>query len=71
MKFDYGQQVIYKPLASTDIGTTKLCSVVAITPVDTSDQAEAFGYPQGTVMYTVEFGDGTDQFVPEGDLQSV
>jgi hypothetical protein len=71
MKFDYGQQVIYKPLGSTNVGATKLCSVVAITPVETLDQAKAFGYPQGTVMYTVEFGDGTDEFVPEDDLQLV
>jgi len=68
MKYDYGQAVICKLLPVGGIDTTKLCSVVAITPVETADQAKIFGYPPGTVLYTVEFGDGTDRLVSEDDL---
>jgi hypothetical protein len=46
----------------------KPCAVVGITPIETLEQVELFGYPMGTVMYTVEFGDGTDKLVMESDL---
>jgi hypothetical protein len=46
------------------------CAVVAITTVDSLKQAEVFGYPRGTVVYTVEFGDGTDKTVSEDELSS-
>jgi len=66
MKFDYGQGVLYNP--TTESGTTKPASVVGITPVETDKQVENFGYPRGTVLYLIEFGDGTDKLVPESDL---
>jgi hypothetical protein len=69
MKYDYGQQVNYSPSSKQDMVMTP-CSVVAITTVDNPKQAEIFGYPQGTVVYTIEFGDGTDKTVSEEELSS-
>jgi hypothetical protein len=70
MKYDYGQRVFYKPSSKPNV-VTMPCSVVAITTVDNSRQAEVFGYPQGTVVYTVEFGDGSDKTVSEDELSSI
>jgi hypothetical protein len=42
--------------------------VAGITAVETPNQAEHFGWPQGTVLYTVEYADGTDNLVPEKEL---
>ncbi len=69
MKFDYGDTVTYR---ATDVAgnvVDKLCDVVAITLIENDKQAEHYGYPLGTVVYTVEFGDGTDAHVPERDLR--
>jgi len=43
--------------------------VVGITPVEREEQEKAFKYPIGTILYTVEFGDGTDTLVSESDLR--
>jgi len=50
---------------------TKPCSVVAITPIEDAKQVEIFGHPLGTIMYTVEFADGTDKLVSESDLTAI
>jgi len=68
MKYDYGQAVLCKLATEDGIVMTRPGSVVSITSVNTAEQAEAFGYPLGTVVYTVEFGDGSDKSVSEGDL---
>jgi hypothetical protein len=49
----------------------KRCAVVGISPVENDEQARHFQRPIGTVLYTVEFGDGTDELVPEADLRPV
>lgn len=41
--------------------------VVSITVVE-GRQSEVFGFPPGTVLYTVEFPDGSDALIPEGAL---
>ena len=71
MKYDYGQEVLCKVFSEVGIAMTKHGSIVAITSVDTVDQSESFGYPLGTVVYTVEFGDGTDRLIPENELSDV
>jgi hypothetical protein len=68
LKYDYGQEVICRLSTEEGTATTKPCSVVAITPIETAKQAEVFGHPLGTVMYTVEFADGSDKLVSESDL---
>ena len=67
MKFDYGQEVLYKRPSEDGIVVTRCC-IVGITPVETAKQSKLFGHPQGTVMYTIEFEDGTDRLVPEDEL---
>ncbi len=71
MKFDYGQAVGYKTVSETGVVMIKIASVVSITLVGTTDQAEAFGFPIGTVMYQIEFGDGSDILVPEQELDGI
>lgn len=39
--------------------------VVGITMVENATQAAALGYPIGSVLYTVEFGDGSEMFLSE------
>ena len=68
MKYDYGQAVLCKLTTEAGIAMTMPGSVVSMTLVDSSAQVEAFGYALGTVVYTVEFGDGTDRMVSEDEL---
>jgi hypothetical protein len=49
--------------------TPEPCEVVGITHVESVHQAEALNVPLGTVLYTVEFGDGFDALLPEGALE--
>jgi hypothetical protein len=66
MQFDYGDLV---RVASADQNhAEKTGSIVGITPVETDDQALVFGTPKGTVLYTVEFGDGSDALIRESSL---
>jgi hypothetical protein len=62
MKYDFGDSV---QLADN----LKPCAVVGVTHVESVQQAEALNVPLGTVLYTVEFGDGSDALVPEAALQ--
>ena len=70
MKFTYGDQVVAKIEGAAPGFIERVCVVVGITPVNTAEQAEHFKRPTGTVLYTVEFGDGSDALIPEGDLRS-
>jgi len=70
MKFDYGDEVILTTKDDGgDVVETK-CVVVGITPVDNEEQERVFKYPHGTVLYTVEFSNGSDALVAENDLRS-
>jgi hypothetical protein len=71
MKFDYGDEVVAKIASKGGIVVEKECVVVSITPVESVEQAIHFKCPVGTVLYTVEFGDGTDVQVSEGDLRPI
>ena len=71
MKFDYGQAVLREPPSQKGMVTKRPGSVVGITPVETPAQVEHFGYPLGTVLYTIEYSDGTDQLVPESELSEM
>jgi len=68
MRFDYGDEVVLRTKDGSGNVSERRCAVVGITPVENEEQAEHFKYPIGTVLYTVEFGDGTDALVPEDDL---
>lgn len=64
-KFEYGDLVVKR---DDSTASNSPCSVVAITPITTEEESKTFGYPVGTTLYTVEFGDGSDTLLPEDDL---
>jgi len=70
MKYDYGDEANFKQADENGNSISRMCTVVGITPVETDDQSRVFGYPPGTVLYSVEFGDGSDRLVPEDELES-
>ena len=69
MKFDYGDDVILRSHDASGNLITKPCTVVSITTVDNEEQSRALKALVGSVLYTVEFGDGSDAFVPENQLE--
>jgi hypothetical protein len=71
MKFDYGDEVVLETKDDTGSIGEKKCAIVGVTPVETEEQAKHFKRPVGTVLYTVEFGDGSDALVAEADLRPV
>ena len=71
MRFDYGDEVIVRVKDDAGSVPEKRAWVVSITPVESEEQASHFNRPIGTVLYTVEFIDGTDAFVPDSDLRPV
>ena len=68
MNFDYGNEVVVSTADSAGNVVERLGVVVSITPIETEEQAKYFKRRLGDVLYTVEFGDGTDLLVPEIDL---
>jgi hypothetical protein len=68
MRFNYGDEVVLLTKDANGNAAEKLCCVVAITPIETDRQAKHFARAIGDVLYTVEFGDGTDLLVLETDL---
>ncbi len=70
MKYDYGDDVILKTSDQAGSVLARPCTVVGITSVDTEQQSRALNFAVGSVLYTVEFGDGSDAFVPEEQLEA-
>ena len=70
MKYDYGDDVVFKTRDETGNVVAKPCTVVGITQVETEEQSRALKSARGSVLYTVEFGDGSDAFVPEEQLET-
>lgn len=62
MKYEFGDSVQLT-------ASLRPCEVVAITPVESPQQAHTFDVPVGTILYAVEFVDGSDALVAEADLQ--
>lgn len=69
MKYDYGDDLILKADDGRGNVVQKVCTVVGITSVDNAEQSRAFGQPVGTVLYSIEFGDGSDALVVEERLE--
>jgi len=69
VKFDYGDAVVVTGDVGSKPHAGRACAVVSITPIDTDTQSQIHGYPIGTTMYTVEFGDGKDAIFPEEHLR--
>jgi len=66
MQFDYGDLVRVDTADQSHSG--RAGSIVGITPVETDEEALHFKSPKGTVLYTVEFGDGSDALIHESSL---
>jgi len=43
--------------------------VVEFTEVKHPDQVLRYGQPLGTILCTIEFGDGEEEMIPEADLR--
>ena len=72
MKFDYGDEVVVTRTDKDGPASMHLKgSVVAITNVSSESESDVFGYPVGTVLYTVEFADGSDDLLPEESLRAM
>jgi len=71
MKYDFGDSVQLAVMDENGRSLLKPCEVVGITRVESVQQSEIFKVPIGTVLYTVEFGDGSDVSVPEGALETL
>lgn len=70
MKFHHGDEVLLAHAGKTGKDVMEPCPIVGITPVDNEALASTVNYPLGTILYTVEFGDGSDALVPEENQQS-
>jgi len=71
MKYDYGDDLRVRTTAGAVARGAELCTVVGITTVESDRQAETFGWPIGSTLYTVEFGDGSDALLPEEALEPI
>ena len=60
--------MVYRQTDETGQTVTRPCAIVGITPVDNLAKVGAYDLPLGTTLYTVEFYDGSDALVPEGQL---
>ena len=68
MKYDYGDSVQLSVVDENGRPLLKPCAVVGITEVQSVQQSQHLNAPVGTILYTVEFGDGSDTLVPEDAL---
>ena len=68
MKWTFGDSVQTALADESGSLVMKPCEVVAITVVESVRQSEVLGSPLGTVLYTVEFSDGSDALIPESAL---
>ena len=68
MKWTWGDEAIVERDYGSGLRKSEPCAVVGITPVDDDKLSEAVGFPVGTVLYIVEFSDGSDAVVPEDAL---
>lgn len=65
--FDYGDEVNVK---ADGVGS-RIGAIVGVTRVETAEQALNFGCHLGATVYTVEFGDGSDELVTQEQLESL
>lgn len=71
MKYDYGDDLILKADDGRGNIARKVCTVVGITSVENAQQSKVFGHPIETVLYSVEFGDGSDALIAEEELTPI
>ena len=64
-RFTSGDLVVVRDDAPAHAHPGAAAEVVSVTPIETPALAMRVGFPIGTVMYLVEYGDGSDQELPE------
>lgn len=69
MTYDYGDEVIFKTIDAAGHVIARPCAVVGITPVNNEALVRIHGHSLGTILYSVEFADGTDSLIPENELE--
>lgn len=68
MKYDYGDEVLVNAPDPKGSVLARPGTVVGISSIENAEQARALEYPIGTLLYTVEFSDGSDGLIPEDHL---
>lgn len=62
--FDWNDAVVVTDDAPAKFRPSKIAAVVGMRAVENAFQAEAAGFPIGTLLYMIEFSDGTMIEVP-------
>ena len=70
-RFTWGDAVRVKACAPTDVRAGECGDVVAVTEIDSHEQAERYAVPIGNTVYQVEFGDGQALEIREAWLEAV
>lgn len=68
-EFDWNDTVAVVDNAPEKFGPSKIAAVVGMRVVENEIQASAAGFPIGTVLYMVEFSDGSMVEVPASLLR--
>jgi hypothetical protein len=68
-KFTWGDSVKLKKVDEKGVMSKVDAEVVGFTIVETEQQSQHFNVPMGHVFYTVEFSDGSSEFVSEDLLE--
>lgn len=68
MRWTYGDEVAVVTANEREAFQTRPGVVVAITTVESLALSSAVAWPVGTILYTVEFEDGSDALIPEAKL---
>lgn len=63
-EFDWNEAVLVADHAPSKFGPSKIGAVVGMRSVENEIHASAAGFPIGTVLYMVEFSDGSMVEVP-------
>jgi hypothetical protein len=68
-KYTWGDSVKMNKVDENNAVSKVPAEVVGITIVETEQQSKHFNVPIGHVFYTIEFSDGSSQFVSEDSLE--
>ena len=68
-EFTWGETIRIRPTAPEHLRPGELAEVCGMWTVETEANASVRGYPIGTTIYTIEFGDGTSAEIAEQHLE--
>ena len=70
-RFTWGDEVQVRTDAPIRYRPEAFASVCGMGTISTESQSEAFGFPVGTKVYTIEYSDGSSLQAPEELLEPV